>query len=80
MALRLRYFFNFIKCMFLSSEWPVQLAVVHNQADELYGLLSEFEVGFKRQVENRERTIRWVMELGEVTVAVNGVESTFSEI
>lgn len=66
--------------MFLSSNWPVHLSIVFNIPDELYNMQKEFEAEFRKAIENKEKSVKWVSEMGSLQIAINGVESVFSEV
>ncbi len=69
----------YVKSLFLSSDWPVHFSLVFNIHDQLYDMLNEFEGEFKQSIQNKEKDIKWVNEMGVVIIRINGLESTFSE-
>jgi hypothetical protein len=64
----------------LSSEWPIEIGIVFNIPDEFYNILGDFESDYKLSIENKEKEIKWIHEIGTVRMSINGLTSIFNEI
>lgn len=51
----------------------MHLSVVFNIPDDLYNMQNEFETEFRKSIENKEKSVKWVSEMGTLRMAINGV-------